>query len=368
MWIEERNGKFRACERYTDYMTGKTKRVSVTLEKNTAAARRLAAEELTRLIEGKYEKKPEKYTLTDLVEQYRIYQKETVKASTYQRNYHACNTLMRILGEDILLDKLTAAYIKKKFLATKKAPGTLNEHRTRLKALLTWGYENDYIEDISFLAKLKPFDDVPHRAKIEDKFLESYEVKTLLDSMQDTRWRLLTEFLVLSGLRFGEAAALQTHDIDKDSRLIHVRHTYDCVNKIVSTPKTDCSIRDVYIQDELLELIKEISLYMKLQRMGTGYGNQHKLFFQSKTGDYIQFYAYAKYLKEHALKSIGRDITPHTLRHTHASLLLEQGISVDAISRRLGHRDSKITKDIYLHVTEKLKERDNEEIREIKII
>ena len=368
MWIEERNGKFRACERYTDYMTGKTKRVSVTLEKNTAAARRLAAEELNRMIDNKYEKKRENYTLKDLVEQYRIYQKNTVKASTYTRNYHACNALMSILGEDILQDKLNAAYIKKKFLETKKSPGTLNEHRTRLNALLRWGYENDYISDISFLSKFKPFDDVPHREKIEDKFLESHEVKTLLDSMDDTLWKSLTEFLILSGLRFGEAAALEVSDVDKNDRLIHVRHTYDCVNKVVSTPKTGFSIRDVYMQDELLKLVKEISVYMKLQSLSAGYDNPHNLFFQSKSGGYIQFYSYAKYLKEHAMKSIGRSITPHTLRHTHASLLLEQGISVDAISRRLGHHDSKITKDIYLHVTEKLKEKDNEEIRKIKII
>lgn len=45
---------------------------------------------------------------------------------------------------------------------------------------------------------------------------------------------------------------------------------------------------------------------------------------------------------------------------THASLLLEQGVSVDTISRRSGHENSRITREIYLYVTEKLKERDNE--------
>ncbi|MFR8313824.1 MAG: hypothetical protein ACLVBP_16545 [Ruminococcus sp.] len=37
--------------------------------------------------------------------------------------------------------------------------------------------------------------------------------------------------------------------------------------------------------------------------------------------------------------------------HTHASLLLEQGISIDTISRRLGHENSDVTREIYLHVT-----------------
>ena len=76
----------------------------------------------------------------------------------------------------------------------------------------------------------------------------------------------------------------------------------------------------------------------------------------------MNYYTYNKYLKENALKAIGRSITAHTLRHTHASLLLAKGIDVDTISRRLGHEDSRITKEIYLHVTKDLKELDNKQM------
>lgn len=58
----------------------------------------------------------------------------------------------------------------------------------------------------------------------------------------------------------------------------------------------------------------------------------------------------------------------HELRHTHTSLLLEQGVSIDTISRRLGHENSRITREIYLHVTEKLKERDNEQLARISLL
>ena len=67
------------------------------------------------------------------------------------------------------------------------------------------------------------------------------------------------------------------------------------------------------------------------------------------------------------MKAIGRSITPHTLRHTHASLLMEQGIDIDSISKRLGHNDSKVTKEIYLHVTQKLESKRNEQLKAIKI-
>ena len=60
-------------------------------------------------------------------------------------------------------------------------------------------------------------------------------------------------------------------------------------------------------------------------------------------------------------------ITPHIFRHTHASLMFEKGIGIHAISDRLGHANSKITHEIYLHVTKKLKEKRNEEIKNVKI-
>ena len=60
-------------------------------------------------------------------------------------------------------------------------------------------------------------------------------------------------------------------------------------------------------------------------------------------------------------------MTSHVLRHTHASLLLAEGISIDTISRRLGHENSKITREIYLHVTEKLKEKDNSTLKNITL-
>ena len=47
MWVEEsKNGKFKFCERYEDYLTGKTKRVSVTMDKNTSQSRKTAQKTL----------------------------------------------------------------------------------------------------------------------------------------------------------------------------------------------------------------------------------------------------------------------------------------------------------------------------------
>ncbi|RYG71660.1 integrase [Lentibacillus lipolyticus] len=53
-------------------------------------------------------------------------------------------------------------------------------------------------------------------------------------------------------------------------------------------------------------------------------------------------------------------LTPHSFRHTHASLLAEAGVSLERIMERLGHTDDKTTKDVYLHTTQAIRKRDSE--------
>ena len=117
----------------------------------------------------------------------------------------------------------------------------------------------------------------------------------------------------------------------------------------------------------LIDVCKEIRLYMLKQRILCGYGAS-PLFFQGTDGGHLKYFTYCKYLKDNSIRILGRKITVHALRHTHASLLMEQGVDIDTISRRLGHEDSKITREIYLHVTKKLREKDNERIAHVKIM
>lgn len=366
MWVEQtKKGKYKFIERYTDPMTGKYKRVSVTLDKDTPQSRKQAQKAISKKIETAEFGEPERITLGELIEKYREDQKKTIKASTYARNYSACNSIMEILGSDTIISRMNAGYIRESFLATGKEPVTLNEFLTRFKALMRWGYRNDYVPDISYLDKLEKFKDTPHRIKIEGKFLESSELSELLSGMKVKKWRDLTEFLALSGVRFGEAAALDLADVDLKSHILHVTKTYDAAHDIVTSTKTSTSTRDVYMQEQLYHLCRRL----KAERLSDSIVLQmNVVFFPGSKRERIEFDCYAKYLRENSERIIGRRITPHTLRHTHASLLMEQGIDIDTISRRLGHSNSRVTREIYLHVTKKLKEKENQKLKDIKLL
>lgn len=371
MWSEPLpNGKVRYVERYENPLTGKDCKVSITMNKDTKANRKQAQMALQDKISAKIENlsttlKKENLTLSELVTLYLQYQSTTVKKSTYARNRTAANSMMRILGKDTLIDRLTAGYVRKCLADQNEKAGTTNERLTRFKAMIRWAYSNDYTKDIRWLDKLTPLKNDEKAKKLEDKYLESKDLSLLIDNMRIDKWRFLTQLTALSGMRCGEAIALNTEDVDIEKRIIHITKTYDVVHKIVTSTKTADSNREIYMQDQLLQLCKEIKLYMAKERMLAGY--RSKLFMSGVDGKYLEYAAYNKYLRETSERVLGRRITTHFMRHTHVSILAEQGMPLEAISRRLGHSDSQITRKIYFHVTEKQKEKDNEQIRNIKI-
>lgn len=365
MWIEKlENGKFKAVERYEDILTKKQKRVSVTIEKNTAQERKKAQEHLARKIfELQNKEKTSNFTMKEVIEAYRKDKKDSVKESTYTRIYSATNTFLKIFGEDTFVSMLTVKIVKDRFRATKKTNHTLNEYLNRFKQLIRWAYKNDMIGSTDFIDKMDRFKDEPRKTLIADKYLESKEVKILLDNMTHQRYRDLTEFLVLTGLRIGEAFALNIDDVDTKERVIHVTKTWDTNNFVLTDPKTQSSVRDVYMQDELFILCKRLKKEALEKKLCSGFD----AFFQNKSRRYT-LGNYTAHLKNDSAQYLNHPITPHALRHTHVSLLAEQGVSFDIISRRLGHDGSQVTKDIYFHVTEGLKKKDSEQLKSIKIL
>ncbi|MEG1138326.1 MAG: site-specific integrase, partial [Lachnospiraceae bacterium] len=278
------------------------------------------------------------------------------------------NAMMKVLGRDTLVNKLSAQYIRDRMLSIEADSGTINELLKRSKSILRWGYNNEYMNDISYLDKIQPLPDSTYREKVEDKYLEADDFKLLLNGMNVLLWELVSKFLGLSGLRIGEAIALENVDIDFKNRLIHISKTFDVNNLVETSTKTLTSHREIYMQEELYEVCRDIKACMLRQGLTNGYGKS-RLFLQGPTGDHIKYYAYNKYVKENGLRTLNREnITPHIFRHTHTCMLAENGVQLDTISRRLGHGDSKITKDVYSHVTKRIKQNDYDQVAKVRIM
>lgn len=372
MWTEKLpNGKVRYAERYKHPITGKLLKVSTVMDKDTNANRKKALICLKTKIDEQMRNllsptQNSNLTLLQFATRYLESQSETVKVSTHHRNKIAIMKIVCYLGEDVLIDNLNAVFVKGKLYAGASKPGTKNERLKRFKAMIRWGYEEELIRDVSWLNKLRPFEDKEKKEKLDEKYLEADELKQVLDNMTIPKWRFLAELTALSGLRFGEAIALETSDINFEEGYISVDKNYDYINDVTTSPKTEDSIREVPMQKQLKELCKTIKIFMAHEKMRNGC--RSTLFMCEDDGSHLQYAAYNKYLKSVTKRVVGKEVTTHFMRHTHVALMAEHGVPFEVISRRLGHSDSKITKEIYFHVTERLKQKDKETVMDINII
>ena len=357
MWI---TSKGLCQETITDPRTGLKRTVSVKLN----GSGKKAEQEAYKRLEQKIEKIGDtRILLSKLIEEYLKDREHSTKPSTQRKVGIELDMFFQIYGE-CYVDTINAGAVRQKLQASGKSNRTLNGYLKHFKAMWRWAYQNDYVKTPEVADKLKPFADTPEKARIQDKYLEPWELNKLLAAMTEKRWVLLSRMLCLSGMRIGEVIALK--NTDTWSKSIKVTKTYDPNNCIVTSPKSLASTREVYIQDELRACIDEIHEYMAKQAEVCGY--ESDLFFPDTDGGYLSYQSYAKYLREVSERVLGRRIVPHCMRHTHASMLAAKGYSLESISSRLGHEDSGITKAIYLHRMEELKEKENKQLDSFRLI
>ena len=359
LYVENyKDGRFRFVFRFYDPITNKMRRVTCVKDKNT---RQVYNEALRELQDKAYSTKLEALTIKEVTEYYFNDKSRILKPQTLLRNKSIIYQVNERIGNDVLIEQLNVRMLKNALLDLSVENVTYNEKLKRYKAFLNWCYENEYIEN-TFWIKLHCLPD-NKKQRIEQKYLEPEELTALLDDMDLPLWYYVTYFLVLSGLRIGELICLKDKDVND---YIKVDKTYELSTKGVGTTKTMTSTREVFVQKELEELIKKIRHFQKEYRFM--HGVKSDLFICGSDGSYISYNAFRQYLKDHSERVVGRAITPHALRHTSASLLLAQGVPLETVSRRLGHANSNITKDIYIHITSKMKKKEEEMLQEVKII
>ncbi|UWD46834.1 site-specific integrase [Clostridioides difficile] len=193
--------------------------------------------------------------------------------------------------------------------------------------------------------------------KVKTITLEEFN-QTLNIFPQDSFQRIVLLIGFYTGMRRGEIIALTWDDIDLDNKTITVKHTL--IKKKngmfeLSQPKTESSCRTIFTGDTLVRALKEHKLYQKKMKLKYG-----EFYFDS---DWVCTKENGQQVTIHTMDTIVRQIREalnndfhfHCLRHTHATLLLENGANIKDIQNRLGHSQLSTTMDTYSHVTDKMK-------------
>ena len=221
----------------------------------------------------------------------------------------------------------------------------LNEETTRKYIIKKLEEQNPStvshnISAITFFFKttLKQKINIPHpkRNKPIPEVLTIEEIKKMINSTPNFKHKIIIKLLYGCGFRVSELINLKKEDFNFNENLIHVHLAKGRKDRFVKIPNS--------VKEELINFSKI---------------NLSDIFFVSSRGGKLTTATIRKIVKNAAKKAkIGKDVHPHTLRHSFATHLLEQGTDLRLIQKLLGHSDIKTTQ-IYLKIS-------NQSIKNIK--
>ncbi len=172
----------------------------------------------------------------------------------------------------------------------------------------------------------------PRREQKLPNVLSKGEVKQILGGIQNVKHRTLMCMIYACGLRRSELLSLKVSDVNSRRHLLCIRQSKGNKDRMIP------------ISDTIIEMLRD---YYKLYKPSTW------LFEGSTPNEKYSESSIEKILKRAVLKAgLKKHVTPHWLRHSYATHLLETGTDLRYIQELLGHSSSKTT-EIYTHVTEK---------------
>lgn len=213
---------------------------------------------------------------------------------------------------------------------------TIQEHFTRL---LNFGVRYGYIDKSPFVNRFVK--DVTQR-KVEMSYWTIDEFNLFIDKADSEVMRAFFMTLYWTGIRRGEAVALEVRDVDFERNTINISKTFDPVFRKTTTPKTANSYRSVQMPMALRETLKE---HIELSKDDDGFGPDSFLFGTSTP-------LVAETIKQSQIRSAEKAgvkiIKIHEFRHSHVSLLISMGFSSFEIAKRLGHTQAMV-ENVYGH-------------------
>lgn len=191
-----------------------------------------------------------------------------------------------------------------------------------------------------------------------DEMVIVRDVPALLEKLEGSALRAPALLGLLCGLRLGEVLALRWNRVDLEGKVIQVREALEPTKAYgirLKAPKTKAGRRDITMPDDVVEGLRAYRREQLELRMQLGMGRlpDDALLFTELDGRPRSLYAVSRAWSDFA-ESIGiPDVTFHGLRHTHASQLIDAGVDIVTISKRMGHAKPDITLRIYAHLFKK---------------
>lgn len=353
-----KSGKYQWYQRYRDPLTGKIKRVTCLLPRGSQQARKEAelilAQKLADISDARTETN---ITIGELAQRFISHEKEiNAKPNTINTRRTAITAVLNYFGKDAVAKNITKPMVTR-FLQSalkEKTNSTVRVYQVGLSVLFNFAIDYGYLTNnpakgVHVHWRPKEY------TRISDKFLSDEEVTKLFSTINRQDYLRLFQFMYLTGMRFGEVAALQFKDIH--GQYAEVTGTMLKHGIKSDSPKTLSSYRKVFLPKQAVEIVSR------------PHDSPDDFIFTNQiTHLPFKIEAADSYLGRKAKKAgLHKKVTTHIFRHTHISKLAEQGVPLHVIQDRVGHANGETTRKIYLHVTKKMQEDMEKQIEDFSI-
>jgi integrase len=192
----------------------------------------------------------------------------------------------------------------------------------------------------------------PEQSEIE--ILDADQVEGVLKGLMGHFLHPMVSMALDTGMRRGELLGLQWGDVDLDRATVQVERSIEETRQglRVKAPKTKCERRSVALPQRAVTTLRAHRLHQMQMRVALGLGKltDATLLFTDRNGEMLWPDDLTRIWARVCLAKGLPKVTFHALRHTHASMLINAGLDVLTISRRLGHSKPSVTLDTYGHL------------------
>ena len=288
-----------------------------------------------------------------------------VKESTAtQYKYHIEFNIKPYLGH-IQLQKLTAPMIQKLYRKRMEeaseggkklsAKSIKNLHGVIHKAL-------DKAVQCRYI-KFNPSDacELPRIEKKEMKVLKDAYLGMFLTEIKGKKYESLFFVDVFTGMREGEILGLTWDCVDFDNGIIHIekqlKRKHGTNNAYFFDTLKNGKTRTVVPAPVVFDVLRKVKKEQAENKLkyGTSYENPDNLVFTNEIGQHIGVEALWQAFKRRAIAIGIPDLRFHDLRHSYATISIQNGDDIKTVSESLGHATVAFTLDVYGHVTDKMK-------------
>ena len=337
--IAKRRGRY-----IIDFYDNSGKRRWKTLPKD---ARKKDANKALRDIEdllekGVYVSTRETPTFEEVAEDWIASKRQNLRSTTWEvYEGHTKNHFSDL--DHIKINRITTARIEK-FIRTRQEQemklGTLRKILVTLNQIMTYAVRHKYIAHNPVRDAERPRGQGAEQSN-KITVLNVEEIKAFLEQVIDKKYHTIFMLAITTGARQGELLGLKWSDIDWTNSQIHIQRTFNKGRWFA--PKTKSSERRIDIGPSMVKALREWKLACP--------PNDLNLIFPNGAGQPINYSNMVNRVYTPALKDAGiAKIKFHALRHTTASLMIEQGENIKYIQSQLGHSSPTVTLNVYAHL------------------